>query len=85
MFIDPLHANSLIAYKIMKNGLYFEAEMTISDCNRMANWSFDETPEALDKIDNAINMMMTFRKELVKGAKDYIKRKKVEDEALKKK
>lgn len=83
--LDPLNCGSLIVYKVQKSSSYFEAEVTLSDCNRMVNWQFDETPESLDKVDEAIGMLMQFRKDLVKGQKEFFKLKKQEDEEAKKK
>lgn len=70
-YIDPLNCDSTVGFKIVGYGYNLEGLVDLSDCNRKITWSFNETDGGLEKIDNAINMLTTFRKAYTKAIKEY--------------
>lgn len=72
-YIDPLYADSKVGYKIIGTSYGFEADLSLSDCNRFINWSFCNLESNLSKIDGAITMLTNFRADLVKAQKQYKK------------
>lgn len=71
-FLDPADCGSMIAYSIHQTTYEpseLEANVVLSDCNRMINWSFDKNDDSVEKIDNAINILIAFRKDLLKARK----------------
>jgi hypothetical protein len=72
-YIDPIGCDSKVSYKLVGNSYGLEAEVSLSDCNRHISWSFNEDPDALDKIDAAIGALCEFRKLLGSSQKRYKK------------
>lgn len=73
-FIDPISCGSTVGYTIyVERYGGFYGTLHLSDCTRKIEWSFDEKPESLHKIDEAINMLSEFRKELWKAQKQFPK------------
>lgn len=69
--IDPLHCNSTISAKIVGQGTYLDATITMTDCGRKIDWEFDESEDSLSKVDATIIAFMNFKKALVKARKEY--------------
>lgn len=75
-YLDPLGCDSTVAYKIVKrDGGSPWASVTLSDCERHINWYFYRyTP--ISKLDKAIELLTSFREELVKVRKRKVATKK---------
>lgn len=83
-YLDPLECDSTICYKVVSS-TYFEASVNLTDCNRKITWNFDT--DSVEKVDRAIEILVQFRRDLVKGSKEWNKimeKKKAWDEANKK-
>lgn len=90
--LDAQHCNSTIVAKIElpyieKSGDYvnYNAEVALSDCNRWVNWLMvGDNGYDIDKLNNAIDVLLKLRAEMVKAQKDYEKLNKIVKKNMKK-
>jgi hypothetical protein len=77
-YLDPLHCGSFIGYRIKSpwNGNGVEGIIDLSDCSRKIEWSFDDNETRLQKIGNAIDMLLSFKEDLIRAIKIAPKRRK---------
>lgn len=60
-YIDPLHCDSTISYKVVKGARAVWGSVQITDCNRKVEWYFGSRCEPVDKVSKAISMLEEFR------------------------
>ena len=70
-YIDPVHCDSTVSYKVVGQRSYLESSVTLSDCSHKIEWYFANRKDSIEKIDIAINMLSNFKKVFVKARKDY--------------
>jgi len=63
-YIDPLHCDSTISYKVIDKGRWVWGDVQLSDCNRKIDWYFGNT-NPVQKIDKAIALLTEFREAFV--------------------
>lgn len=73
-YLSPLTCDSIVSFKITgdldyNDIWYSEGTIELSDCNRTATWYLDKD-SGLEKIDAAIKMLTTCRKEWIKSQKN---------------
>jgi hypothetical protein len=72
-YIDPANCDSAVGYNIVF-GRYFSACVELSDCTRKVQWHFDNDNSSIAKIDKAIEILTTFRGELIQAQQTFSKR-----------
>lgn len=64
-YLDPLHCDSQIAYKVIEGARGIWGSVQLSDCQRKLEWYFNTTTTSdKAKIDKAIDMLTEFRSTL---------------------
>ena len=66
-YIDPLHANSTISYKVISSKSVW-GSVQLSDCNERIEWYFG-TGDQVDKIDKAVALLLEFKAAFVEANK----------------
>ena len=59
-YLSPTDCDSTVGYKITSRK-YFNAQMSLTDCNRKIEWFFDSDADGLKKIDNVVDIVTSFR------------------------
>lgn len=61
-YLDPLHCDSQIAYKVVEGARGIWGSVQLSDCQHKLEWYFNTTAASdKTKIDKAIDMLTEFR------------------------
>jgi hypothetical protein len=68
-FLDALNCDSTISYSITRGVRGVTADVQLSDCNRKITWYFGRTPDAILKIDKAIEILTNFKQDFVEARK----------------
>jgi len=72
-YLNPKDCDSTLGYSITGRR-HFNANMSLSDCNRKIVWYFDNDADSLQKIDNILETMMAFKADFLAAQKKYRKR-----------
>lgn len=71
-YLDPGQCDSMVGYSITSR-TRLNASMDLSDCNRKISWYFSSSygADPLKKIDKILEIMTSFRQELVDAKKKF--------------
>jgi hypothetical protein len=68
-YLDPFTCDSTISCKAVGHKRYKEASIVLADCSRQITWDFGG-PDAVAKLDTAIQALTDYRKALVRITRD---------------
>lgn len=73
-YIDPIHCDSTVSYKIIDSVRQTWGEVQLADCDKKIAWYFG-AKVSLDKIDRAIETLAAFKRTLAQARLDRKTRK----------
>lgn len=73
-YLDPLHCDSTISYKIIDGSRGVWGSIQLADCNRKIEWYFAGNDKTMSKVDRAIESLQKFKVELSTARTVRVKR-----------